>query len=111
MFYLLFYELADDYLARRGEDAGRTPFSQSAGEVEREHDAQRGEQPKRVPVGDRVAQPLVGHVGRGVPNVGQHATDQARQAHRGGADRDVGSLAKDLTRYANPTLPEFVVKP
>ena len=56
--------------------------------MEREHDAQRGEQPQRVPVGDRVAQPLVGYVGRGAPDVGQHAADQARHAYDGRADHE-----------------------
>ena len=57
------------------------PFAQRAGEVKREHDAEHGKQPERVPVGDRIAQPLVGDIRRGVPHVGRHATDQPGQAH------------------------------
>ena len=66
---------------RRREDPSETLLAERAGHVEREQDAQRGEQAQRVPVGDRVAQALVGHVGAGMQYVGKHAAGQARHAY------------------------------
>ena len=77
----------------------QAPLSQRAGEVEREDDAQRSQQPERVPVGDRVAQTLVGDVGGRAPHIGRHAADQPGQAH----DRSAEGQAADQPAHVERT--------
>ena len=66
---------------RGSEHARGGRFAATAREVEGEDGPHRGEQAERVPIGERVAQPLVGDRPRDRPDVGKHAGDQPAQAH------------------------------
>ena len=66
---------------RRGAQDPRHPRPAGPGRhLKREDDPQRGEQPERVPVGDRVAEPVVGEVGADRPDVGQQPRRQRDRA-------------------------------
>ena len=65
---------AHDPRQRRAPGPGR--------HLQAEDDAHRGEQPERVPVGDRVAEPVVGEVERDRPDVGQKPRRHSDRADR-----------------------------
>ncbi len=70
---------------RRAKNARPGLLPRARCHVGASEDAQPGKQPERVPVGERIAEPVVGHVGRDRPDVGGHSGDQRDRAygHRG----------------------------